>query len=136
MGTNKEIVLGLYTAFSIEMSKTSRARRRGIPLDRLKLRVMAEYASSGIWIIEKLGYFRHGMIGYSSLKLSPELAIRFEQWIELYWGMLEDNLDIDEFNQVGRKLARELKTHIGQSGYVEFIPELATGGLGEREIIE
>lgn len=33
-------------------------------------------------------------------------------------------------------LARELKTHVGQSGYVEFVPELATGALGKTEIIE
>jgi hypothetical protein len=118
------------------MSKTSRASKKGIQLDKLELRVMAEYASSGIWVIGKIGYFRHGMIEYSSLKLSPDLAKRFEQWIELYWGMLENNLDVDEFNQIGRILARELKTHIGKSGYVEFVPELAMGGLGEREIIE
>jgi hypothetical protein len=97
---------------------------------------MAEYASSGIWVIGKIGVFRHGMIECSSLKLSPDLATRFEQWIELYWRTLEDNFRVDEFNQIGRQLALELKTHVGQSGYVEFIPELATGDLGEREIIE
>jgi hypothetical protein len=118
------------------MSKTSRSRKKGIKLGELKLRVMAEYSSSGIWIIEEIGYFRHGMIEHSSLKLSQDLAARFEQWIDLYGGMLEDNLDVDEFNQIGRRLARELKTHIGKSGYVEFIPELQTGALGEREIIE
>lgn len=118
------------------MSKTSRARKKGIQLDKLKLRVMAEYGSSGIWMIGTIGYFRHGMVGYSSLKLSPDLAARFERWIDLYWGMLEDNLDVDKFNQIGRMLARELKTHVGKSGYVEFVPELATGALGETEIIE
>jgi hypothetical protein len=118
------------------MSKTSRARKKGIKLDTLKLRVMAEYGSSGIWVIGKIGVFRHGMIECSSLKLSPDLATRFEQWIELYWRTLEDNFRVDEFNQIGRQLALELKTHVGQSGYVEFIPELATGDLGEREIIE
>jgi hypothetical protein len=118
------------------MSKTSRARKKGIQLDTLELRVMAEYASSGIWVIGRIGFFRHGMIGYSSLKLSPDLARRFEKWIELHWEMLENNLDVEEFNQIGRTLARALKNHIGKSGYVEFIPELAMGGLGEREIIE
>lgn len=117
------------------MSKTSRARQRPIQLDGLKLRVMAEYASSGIWVIEKIGPFRHGMIGYSSLRLPQDLALRFEQWIELYWGMLENNFDVNEFNQIGRRLAQDLKAHIG-SEYVEFIPELATGGLGETEIID
>jgi hypothetical protein len=117
------------------MSKKSRARKRPIQLDKLKLRVMAEYASSGIWVIGEIGCFRHGMIGHSSLKLPQDLAIRFDRWIDLYWGMLEDNFDADEFNKIGRALARDLKNHVG-SGYVEFIPELENGGLGETEIVK
>lgn len=103
---------------------------------------MAEYASSGIWVIGAIGPFRHGGIGHSSLGLPQDLAQRFEQWIELYWGRLDYpefqhlGFDADEFNRIGRSLAQDLKAHVGPNGYVEFIPELEAGGMGEAEIIE
>jgi hypothetical protein len=119
--------------FSIQMSKTSRARNRGVRLKDLQLRVMAEYCSSGIWAIGKVGCFRHGTIEHSSLKLSPDLAQRFEQWIELYDENSAANFDVDRFNSIGRELAQDLKNYLG-NGSVEFIPELVDGGIGETEI--
>ncbi len=117
------------------MSKTSRSRQQGVRLENLKLRVMAEYGSSGIWSIGKIGVFRHGMLEYSSLRLSADLEQRFQQWIELYEGKLDSEFDADLFNHIGRKLARDLKLYLGVLVYVEFIPELATGGLDNVETI-
>jgi hypothetical protein len=97
---------------------------------------MAEYGSSGIWAVGRVGMFRHGMLEHADLSLSDDLAQRFDRWIQLYEGQLSGEFDVDLFNHIGRELARDLKSHIGVLGYVEFIPELATGGLGEVEIIE
>jgi hypothetical protein len=115
------------------MSKTSRARNRGIWLADLQLRVMAEYCSSGIWVIGEKGCFRHGMLEHSTLKLPPDLTQRFEQWIELYEENSTANFSLAEFNDIGRRLAQDLKSYLGNS-YVEFIPELIDGGIGEPEI--
>jgi hypothetical protein len=117
------------------MSKTSRARKRGMRLEDLKLRVMAEYGSSGIWAVGRVGMFRHGMLEHADLSLSNDLAQRFDRWIQLYESKLSGEFDVDRFNHIGRELARDLKLHIGVLGHVEFIPELATGCLGEVEII-
>ncbi len=95
---------------------------------------MAEYCSSGIWVIGKVSYFRHGMIEHSSLKLPPDLAKRFEQWIELYDENSAANFNLYQFNNIGRGLAQDLKNHLG-NGSVEFIPESIDGGIGETEIL-
>jgi hypothetical protein len=116
------------------MSKTSRARNRGIKLTDLQLRVMAEYCSSGIWVIGKVGCFRHGMIEHSSLNLPPDLAQRFEQWIELYDENSATNFNLDRFNNIGRGLAKDLKNYLGIES-VEFIPESIDGGIGETETL-
>jgi hypothetical protein len=115
------------------MSKTSRARNRGIRLADLQLRVMAEYCSSGIWVIGKIGCFRHAMIEYFTLRLPPDLTQRFEQWIELYEENLTANINWIEFNNIGRGLTRDLKNHLGTRS-IEFIPESREGGIGETEI--
>jgi hypothetical protein len=94
---------------------------------------MAEYGSSGIWEIGNIGCFRHGMIEHSTLKLSPDLTQRFEQWIELYEDNLTTNLNLAEFNQSGRRLAQDLKNYLGTQS-IEFIPESLDGGIGEAEI--
>lgn len=111
---------------------------------------MAEYESSGIWVIGHIGPFRHGMIGHSSLDLPPELSARFDRWITHYLACLEDDypdtkdgypelrdytFDIATFNEEGRELARALKAHVGPECYVEFQPE-AENGLGPAEVIE
>jgi hypothetical protein len=116
------------------MSKTSRSRNRGVRLKDLPLRVMAEYCSSGIWVIGKVGCFRHGMIEHSNLRLPPDLAQRFEQWIELYDENSAANFNVDNFNSIGRELAQDLKNYMGTES-VEFIPESIDGGIGEVEIL-
>ena len=118
------------------MSRISRQRKRG-QYGPLKIRVMAEYASSGMWEIGTVGLFRHGMVGAGYLKLPAELAAQFEQWIASYELKLEDApFDTDAFNQTGRTLAQALKAHLGPDSYVEFVPEDAETGLGTPEIME
>ena len=44
--------------------------------------------------------------------------------------------EMETFNQEGRELAHQLKSHLGPECYVEFQPESSEGGgLGEAEII-
>jgi hypothetical protein len=115
------------------MSKTSRSRKRGVRLADLRLRVMAEYGSSGIWEIGRIGCFQHGMLEHSTLKLPPDLTRRFEKWIELYEENLTTNFNLAEFNNIGRGLAQDLTNYLGTTS-VEFIPESIEGGIGKTEI--
>ena len=115
----------------------------------LKLRVMAEYESSGIWVIEQVGPFRHSGVDYDWLSLPPELAEQFRRWIITYWAYYDQAMfdeeypefkgfifDTESFNQEGRELAHQLKAHLGPECYVEFQPESNEGGgLGTAEII-
>jgi len=97
---------------------------------------MADYGSSGIWVIETIGPFRHGMVWYESLGIPADLSDRFKAWIAAYWQRLEeDKFKVREFNALGRRLAMELKGFFGPDTYVEFIPETPNGGLGEPEVI-
>jgi len=95
------------------------------------LRVMAEYDSSGIWVIGQQGVFRHGMTGYSALRLPTALKSRFIYWIEYYDKILfdPDNFDVDWFNAEGLALATELKAFLGDRYTVEFLAETEEGGL-------
>ncbi len=82
----------------------------------LRLRVMADYGSSGIWVIGQIGPFRHGMIKHRSLGLSAELARRFDEWIDEYTSRLDPSrgaLDVAAFNAKGRALAKDLKRFLG-----------------------
>jgi hypothetical protein len=104
-----------------------KSRQRGVTrLSDLKLRVMAEYDSSGIWVIEQVGPFRHSDVDYNWLGLPPNLAGRFKRWIITYWAYYDQAMfdeeypefngfvfDIDTFNQEGRELAYRLKAHMG-----------------------
>jgi hypothetical protein len=101
------------------------------------LRVMAEYGSSGIWVAEAFGPFRHGMIDYKRLGLPDELAAKFAAWVDRYWARA-DRRPFDEaaFNAQGRSLAIALKEFVGPDTQVIFEPELEDGGLGAPEIIE
>jgi hypothetical protein len=95
-----------------------------------KLRVMAEYSSSGIWVIGGgPGPFRHGMIEHGALRLPLALAQRFDDWIEAYETL--DDAGTTAFNLVGLQLATELKQIVGRGVYVEFVAEACGGGLGE-----
>jgi len=105
-----------------------------------KLRVMAEYESSGIWVIEPVGPFRHGMIRHEALDVPSGLSSQFREWIDLYWQRIDEDISSDEdtkkFNQTGRTLAKALKDYLGPNVYVEYIPELPDGSRGSSEIIE
>lgn len=90
----------------------------------MKLRVMADYKSSGIWIMEEvLPGFRHGMISHEALNLPKELSDKFNKWIETKWTWLSkkpSKEEVEEFNRVGSQLAQELKKFLGPEYYVEF----------------
>jgi hypothetical protein len=105
---------------------------------QLRLRVMAEYASSGIWVMEAVGPFRHGMIKHASLKLPESLSRRFDDWIKWYYDILGFDgavFDVDAFNAEGLRLATDLKIFLGSDVYVELIPEAKAGELGEAQEI-
>ena len=102
-----------------------------------RLRVMAEYGSSGIWVAEPLGPFRHGMVEHKKLGLPDDLALRFAAWIEAYWARADHRpLDVPAFNAEGRALATALKRFVGPDTQVVYEPELEDEGLGPPEIIE
>jgi hypothetical protein len=102
-----------------------------------RLRVMAEYASSGIWIVEPYGFFRHGMISHKRLGLPAELAAQFAEWIEWYWARLGSGpFDLAAFNQKGRSLALALKAFVGPNTEVVFEPETDDRGLRPSEVIQ
>jgi hypothetical protein len=85
-------------------------------------RVMADYASSGIWLMRSAGPFRHQMVTYESLGLPKELSQRFEKWIASFddRDANEELKNIQQFNATGMGLARELKNFLGDKTYVEF----------------
>lgn len=93
-----------------------------------KLRVMAEYTSSGIWVIEQTGPFRHGGVSHETLSLPQELKDRFNDWIQLYDKNLEGKLDLGEFDRIGLGLAQDLKKFMGSDVYVEYEPEKSDFG--------
>lgn len=97
---------------------------------------MAEYGSSGVWVAEAVGPFRHGMIGHKRLGLPDQLAERFRAWIDRYWKRLEAGFDAVAFNVEGRALAVELKAFVGAETEVIYEAEAPDGGLLEPEIIE
>ena len=100
-----------------------------------RLRVMAEYGSSGIWVAEAVGPFRHGMIATRRLGLPDELTERFAAWIERYWARRRDDFDVEAFNSEGRSLAVALKAFVGPDTEVVFEGEANDGGLLAPEII-
>src|SRR5437588_9079162 len=90
---------------------------------KMKLRVMADVHSSGIWeIAPASSRERHIMLDYEELGLPQELADKFSEWIESYWKYFDDrkNFNFDTFNQTGKQVAKELKTFLGNDYYVEF----------------
>jgi len=95
------------------------------------LRVMAEYSSSGIWLVQPIGVFRHGMLDHNALGLPRELAERFTQWIAQYEQKLfaPGEFDVVTSNAEGRLLAQALKHHVGNRHSVEFLAETVEGGL-------
>jgi hypothetical protein len=112
------------------------AEKQNIPL---KLKVMADYCSSGIWVIRQEGSFLHGMIHHDHLGLPPKLAQQFDEWIIDYTTLLEIPkvpFDTLAFNTKGRMLASALKHFLGPEWSVEYMPEREEGGIGPAEVIE
>jgi hypothetical protein len=116
---------------------------------KLMLRVMAEWSSSGIWMIGDYGGFRHAMVNPEQLGVPVELAERFRAWIaaweagaslSLPWSERINVAEVPDYNQIneeGRVLARALKQHFGSDARVCFAPETPTGDLApEEEIFE
>ncbi len=101
-----------------------------------RLRIMAEYGSSGIWAAEPVGPFRHGMLSHGELGLTVQLAARFDTWIDRYWQRLDDEFDAILFNAEGLELALELKRHVGPATEVVFAPESEDGGLEPDRVVE
>jgi hypothetical protein len=104
----------------------------------LKIRVMAEYGSSGIWGFseKETGGWRHGMLEHRALKLPRELSDRFDQWILVYEDQHpKDLLDTAAFNAEGMQLARLLKAFLGPTRYVEYQGE-GNDGLLAPVVIE
>jgi hypothetical protein len=107
--------------------------------ERQKIRVMADYGSSGIWGFSdnQSKAFRHGMLEHSDLKLPDTLCKQFEKWIHEYEKYnLEDKLNRKKFNENGLKLAKSLKDHLGEDVYVEFQGESKDGGVLESVLIQ
>jgi hypothetical protein len=104
----------------------------------MQLRVMAEYGSSGIWVVARRpgGLFRHGMIEYADLGLSTALSAEFASWVERYeHDNPNGDLDTEAFNAEGRRLANALKAFLGTAYSVEFQGEADDGSLMPSEVI-
>lgn len=96
----------------------------------LRIRVMAEYGSSGLWSIATGGAFRHGMLEHAQLDLPPDLCRRFATWIATYEEHnLAGTLDHVAFNREGLALATLVKAHLGSEHHVELQAEAADGSL-------
>lgn len=103
------------------------------------LRVMADFRTSGIWVVTPHGPLRHGMIEHRALDLPKKLARGFERWIEEFSKAEDapDAFNVERFNHEGRLLAVGLKHHVGPGTRVLFASEKRGGGLGpEEEIVE
>jgi hypothetical protein len=130
--------IAVFVAFMLR-PETKQVKNAGTVMVKEKsgFRVMAEYASSGIWAIGGKGPFRHGMVEHSSLKLPPETCDRFLKWIQTYEDALQGGLkNVQEFNATGLDLAKELKKHLGPNVYVEYQGERPDGGILEAVVID
>ena len=111
-------------------------KRRPRPL---KIRVMAEYGSSGLWGFGETdnGPFRHGMLEYRALDLPDELCAGFRRWIQRYEDEnLSHRLDPAAFNAEGLRLAGLLKRYLGTNQHVEYQGESPEGGLLPSVVVE
>src|SRR5262245_23706785 len=110
-------------------------RKHKSPLPK-RLRVMADYGSSGIWIDGMVGPFRHAMAEHRDLGLPDDLAAQFEAWINLYWARADKkSLDLASFNAEGRALAIALKAFVGSETEVVFEPVTSDDRPGPPEVI-
>ena len=94
---------------------------------------MADYSSSGLWAMDGASPpWRHVMIEHNELRLSAELAARFNRLIDGYDA--EHTPDLEQFNEVGLELAKALKLFLGPQAYVEYEPEW-TGDVPPAPIV-
>ncbi len=100
------------------------------PPNPMKIRIMADYGSSGIWAFSDppAQGFRHGMLEHQRLKLPKALSHAFDLWIQRYEDEApKDLLDIDAFNVEGLRLATLLKQYLGPQRHVEYQGEHEEG---------
>jgi hypothetical protein len=100
------------------------------PQNPMKIRVMADYGSSGIWAFPDPPSkgFRHGMLEHHRLKLPKALGDAFDLWMQRYEDEApNDLLDIESFNAEGLRLATLLKQHLGPHRHVEYQVEHEEG---------
>jgi hypothetical protein len=105
----------------------------------MKIRVMAEYGSSGIWAFSDPPSkgFRHGMLEHHRLKLPKPLSDAFDLWIRRYEDEnLKDGFDSESFNTEGLRLATLLKHHLGPNRHVEYQGEDSDGSALAAVVIE
>lgn len=105
----------------------------------MKIRVMAEYSSSGIWAFSDPPSrgFRHGMLEHHRLKLPAALSDAFDLWIRRYEDENpKDEFDTVSFNAEGLRLATLLKQHLGPNRHVEYQGEDSDGSMLAAVVIE
>jgi hypothetical protein len=98
----------------------------------LKIRVMPEYGSSGIWGFSDAPSraFRHGMLEHRKLKLPRELSDRLDRWIVFYEDQsLLPQTDVATLNAEGLQLAQRVQQHLGPARHVEYQGEDERGEL-------
>lgn len=108
------------------------------PQHPMKIRVMADYGSSGIWAFSDppAKGFRHGMLEHQRLKLPKALSDAFDLWIQRYEDEApKDLLDIATFNAEGLRLASLLKQHLGPHRHVEYQGEYEEGASPPAAIV-
>lgn len=105
----------------------------------MKIRVMADYGSSGIWAFSDPPSkgVRHGMLEHHRLKLPKGLCDAFDRWIQRYEDESpKDGFDTASFNAEGLRLAALLKQHLGPIRHVEYQGEELDGSVMKAVVIE
>lgn len=108
------------------------------PQNPMKIRVMADYGSSGIWAFSDPPSkgFRHGMLEHHRLKLPKALSEAFDQWIQRYEDeALAGTFDVESFNAEGWRLATLLKAHLGPNRHVEYQGEGQDGHVSTARVV-
>jgi len=109
------------------------------PQNSMKIRVMADYGSSGIWAFSDPPSkgFRHGMLEHHRLKLPKALSDAFDLWIQRYEDEApKDGFDVDAFNAEGLRLTTLLKQHLGPNRHVEYQGEGGEGSVLAAAVVE
>lgn len=91
--------------------------------DKIKaVRVMGEWESTGIWLVESVSGFRHVMLQYDTLGMPRQLAQEFEEWSRGF-GMYTDWIELVKFEAKGFDLAVKLKCFLGDAVTVLYAGE-------------